>query len=281
MDYFFYNTDADALSEQPRPRYRTLIDGGFAAVGGDRQQFGEQLGELAPDDVLLMYENRIGVVATGRVRERWDGVSHTVPKYYKTSEMGSLTGGAFEYRIAVEWFLDLSAAPVGIEQLRQRFGYIPRGAVQRIVGQRAEAARVIEASLVGLSLLPGEVARPSLYAEGATRRVCVNAYERSQEAVQQCKAAHGTACVVCGIDFGAVYGAEFTGFIHVHHLRPLSAVGGEYSVDPVEDLCPVCPNCHAIIHHGGRLQSIEEVQQLLARQRNSEPTTAPSGSRHR
>jgi hypothetical protein len=101
MEYFFYNTDANALSEQPRPRFPVLIHGGFAAVGGDRQQFGEQLGQLAPDDILLMYENGVGVVAVGRVRERWDGVSHTTPQYYKPPEMSGLTGGPHEYRIAV------------------------------------------------------------------------------------------------------------------------------------------------------------------------------------
>jgi hypothetical protein len=271
MDYFFYNTDANALSAQPRPRYSTLIDGSFAAVGGDRQQFGEQLGKLAPDDVLLMYENSVGVVAVGRVREEWDGVSHTRPRYYEPSEMGGLTGGAFEYRIAVEWFLDLSGAPVDIEQLRERLGYTPRGTVRRIVEHRAEAGRIIEEALAGLSLLPGEVARPALYVEGATRQITINAYERSKEAVQQCKAARGTACAACGIDFGAVYGAEFAGFIHVHHLRPLAEAGGEYTVDAVTELCPVCPNCHAVIHYGGRLRSIDEVRQLLARQRHAEP----------
>jgi hypothetical protein len=40
-DYFFYNTDVSALSEPPRPRYPVLIAGGFAAVGGDRRQYGE------------------------------------------------------------------------------------------------------------------------------------------------------------------------------------------------------------------------------------------------
>ena len=74
----------------------------------------------------------------------------------------------------------------------------------------------------------------------------------------------GTTCVICGFDFGSVYGSEFAGFIHVHHLRQLSDVGGEYVVDPVADLRPVCPNCHAVIHHGGRLRSIDEVRQLLA-----------------
>lgn len=266
MDYYFYNTDATALSEQPRPRFRVLIDDGFAAAGGDRQQFGEQLDQLAPDDVLLMYENGIGVVAVGRVRERWDGVSHTTSQYYKPSEMSGLTGGPYEYRIAVEWFLDLTSSPIGIEQLRGRLGYTPRGTVRRIVEHRTEAARIIEESQAALSLLPGEVAQPSLYAEGATRQVSVNAYERSRDAVIQCKAVRGTTCAVCGFDFGAVYGAEFAGFIHVHHLRPLSEIGGEYVVDPVADLCPVCPNCHAVIHHGGRLRSVDEVRQFLRQQ---------------
>ena len=32
MDYFFYNTDADAIKVPRRPRFRVLIDQGFAAV---------------------------------------------------------------------------------------------------------------------------------------------------------------------------------------------------------------------------------------------------------
>jgi len=271
MDYFFYNTDADALSEHPRRRFPVLIEEGFAAVGGDRQQFGEQFGQLAPDDILLMYENGVGIVAVGRVRERWDGVAHTIPRYYTTAEMSGLTGGPYEYRIAVEWFLDLSNAPIGINQLRERLGYKPRatvtrGTIDKIVKQRIEVARIIEEARASLSLLPGEVAQPSLYVEGATQRVTVNAYERSREAVAKCKADLGTTCIVCGFNFGAAYGAEFAGFIHVHHLRPLSEIGAEYVVDPVADLCPVCPNCHAVIHHGGRLRSVNEVRELLEQQ---------------
>ena len=34
----------------------------------------------------------------------------------------------------------------------------------------------------------------------------------------------------------------------VHHLTPLSEIEEEYEVDPINDLRPVCPNCHAIIH---------------------------------
>ena len=63
-----------------------------------------------------------------------------------------------------------------------------------------------------------------------------------------------------------MYGELGKGFIHVHHLRPLSEVGGEYVVDPGADLRPVCPNCHAVIHHGGRLRDVEEVKQVLGKQ---------------
>ena len=50
-------------------------------------------------------------------------------------------------------------------------------------------------------------------------------------------------------------GREAEGYIHVHHLRGLSDVGGEYVVDPVNDLRPVCPNCHAVLA-GDAIQDI-------------------------
>lgn len=187
--------------------------------------------------------------------------------------------------MAVEWFLDLSKSPIGIEQMRERFGYRPeattvtRGTIDRIVKQREKVAGLIEEAQAALGFLPGEIARPTVYLEGATRRFCVNAYERSRDAVAECKARRGTKCIICGFDFGSVYGAEFAGFIHVHHLRPLSEIGEDYEVDALEDLCPVCPNCHAVIHHGGRLRSVEEVREFLAKQRPATPATAPDRPR--
>ena len=111
--------------------------------------------------------------------------------------------------------------------------------------------------------LPEEVAESSGLVEGAVSRVSINAYERNPEARRLCIAAHGTACCICGFSFGAVYGEMAQGYIHVHHVRPLSEVGGEYEVDAVEDLRPVCPNCHAVLHLGGVCRSIDEVRQLL------------------
>jgi putative restriction endonuclease len=99
--------------------------------------------------------------------------------------------------------------------------------------------------------LPEEVTSEEQFAEGATRRISVNSYERSREARSRCIEHHGTACAACALDLESIYGPVARGFVHVHHLKPLSEVGAGYKVDPIDHLRPVCPNCHAIIHLGG------------------------------
>lgn len=112
-------------------------------------------------------------------------------------------------------------------------------------------------------LLPEEVPATADMVEGAVRRVSVNAYERNPEARKQCIEYYGARCFVCGFDFSEVYGEVGTGYIHVHHLRPLSDVGERYAVDPIADLRPVCPNCHAIVHRRIPPYSVEEVRAML------------------
>lgn len=143
MEYFFYNTDAGVIKDEPRPRFGVLIDGRFAAVGGDRKKYGEQLGKLSPDDILLMYENLVGIVAVGRVLERWNESTYCDPLYYTQREITLLTGGAHEYRIAVDWFIDISHSPISVQQLRELLGYTPRGTVKKIVEHRAKIEKLI------------------------------------------------------------------------------------------------------------------------------------------
>jgi len=125
--------------------------------------------------------------------------------------------------------------------------------------------------------LPEEVDDMADIYEGAVRRISVNAYERSAEARQKCLAHWGTSCSVCGFDFATTYGEAGRGFIHVHHLRELAGVGQEYQVDPIRDLRPVCPNCHAVIHRRRPAYTVEEVQQLMC-QRRTDPLAAFSTS---
>jgi 5-methylcytosine-specific restriction enzyme A len=84
--------------------------------------------------------------------------------------------------------------------------------------------------------------------EGAKKQITINAYERNPEAREMCIQNYGYRCSVCEFDFEEVYGEIGTGFIHVHHLKPLSEINEEYQVDPVNDLRPVCPNCHSMLH---------------------------------
>jgi hypothetical protein len=111
--------------------------------------------------------------------------------------------------------------------------------------------------------LAEEVAASGRLVEGAVCQVVINGYERNPIARVRCIAHYGPSCVVCGFNFGAVYGPLAEGLIHVHHVKPLSEIGAEYEVDPVADLRPVCPNCHTVIHLGGECRAIEEVRQLL------------------
>jgi 5-methylcytosine-specific restriction enzyme A len=128
------------------------------------------------------------------------------------------------------------------------------------------------------TLLAEEIADPRTYMEGASRRVWVNAYERDRRAREECIARHGTQCRICDFDFGAHYGPEADGHIHVHHIRPLSDIRDEYEVDPVTDLVPVCPNCHAVIHLGGGCRSIEEVREMISAPHASPRTFGTAGS---
>jgi hypothetical protein len=108
-----------------------------------------------------------------------------------------------------------------------------------------------------------EIDSQVVFSEGAVRQIMVNAYERNLQARQQCIVHYGAQCFICEFDFGKVYGEIGIGFIHVHHLRQLSEIGEQYEVNPITDLRPVCPNCHAMLHRRSPSFDIEEMQAML------------------
>jgi 5-methylcytosine-specific restriction protein A len=103
--------------------------------------------------------------------------------------------------------------------------------------------------------------------EGAKMRIEVNKYERSRINRAAALSAHGTLCKVCSFNFEEKYGPEGKGFVHVHHIIPVSQIGENYLIDPVRDLMPVCPNCHAIIHQTNPPRSVDEVKNMLRRRK--------------
>jgi 5-methylcytosine-specific restriction protein A len=98
--------------------------------------------------------------------------------------------------------------------------------------------------------------------EGSYKEIRVNSYERSEIARRKCIDHYGAKCCVCEFDF-AMYGDIGVGYIHVHHLVLLSQIKAEYEVDPIKDLRPVCPNCHAMIHR--RYPEPFSIQEIKAR----------------
>jgi 5-methylcytosine-specific restriction protein A len=114
-------------------------------------------------------------------------------------------------------------------------------------------------------LLPDEISSDESFPEGAQRTVLVNAYERNPQARAACIAYFGLRCAVCDILLEERYGDVAAGFIHVHHIVPLSKITRQYRVNPKRDLRPVCPNCHSIIHLAPAPFSIEEARRLVRR----------------
>jgi len=111
--------------------------------------------------------------------------------------------------------------------------------------------------------LPEEVDTPEQYIEGASKVVSVNIYERNSDARAKCIEYYGYICAACSFDFENFYGSIGKNYIHVHHIVPLSEIKKEYKLDPVKDLVPVCPNCHAIIHRTQPALTVKQLKEHL------------------
>jgi 5-methylcytosine-specific restriction protein A len=116
---------------------------------------------------------------------------------------------------------------------------------------------------------PETVDGKQTYVEGARRFVPVNQLERSKAARASCVRHHGLRCAVCDVLMEEVYGRRGKGYIHVHHLRPAALMTQAYKVDPRRDLIPVCPNCHAMLHVGGKLWSIDDLRRSMRSKKKS------------
>lgn len=114
-----------------------------------------------------------------------------------------------------------------------------------------------------LTVYADEVDQNIKYAEGKTKTVLVNSYERNPVARQKCIEHYGVVCQVCSFNFEKVYGDIGKDFIHVHHKVDIATIGNEYSVDPINDLIPVCPNCHSMLHKKKPAYLIDELKQMM------------------
>jgi predicted HNH restriction endonuclease len=124
---------------------------------------------------------------------------------------------------------------------------------------------LIATDLTGDEIYPDELPTENTEElfEGIKRTVTVNSYERNSKARQLCVKHWKAICAICTFNFEKTYGEIGKGFIHVHHLTPVSQIGKSYQVDPIHDLIPVCPNCHSMLHRQEPPFTIDELKSLL------------------
>ena len=135
-----------------------------------------------------------------------------------------------------------------LEKLEEFASRLKRRLNQRLYDDRGGIYVLAdEMTIDSQRLFPEEILSSKLL-EGARSTIVVNSYERNAEARRQCLAMHGYKCRVCNMSFKEIYGEIGKHFIHVHHLVPLSDNTEEYEINPAKHLCPVCPNCHAMLH---------------------------------
>lgn len=87
----------------------------------------------------------------------------------------------------------------------------------------------------------------TVFREGRRILYTLSRSERSPKLRKACIEKHGTRCTVCNFDFEKRYGAIGKGFIHIHHLKPMASAKVSRDVS-VDELVPVCANCHAMLH---------------------------------
>lgn len=90
-------------------------------------------------------------------------------------------------------------------------------------------------------------------------------YERNPKLRSRAIDIHGLRCNACNFDFEKAYGEHAKGFIHVHHVKPISEYEEDQVVDPATDMITLCANCHAVVHKKPQqLLSVEQLKGVLS-----------------
>jgi 5-methylcytosine-specific restriction protein A len=99
--------------------------------------------------------------------------------------------------------------------------------------------------------------------EGSESEVLCKKYERSRFNRQLCLSYYGFRCRACNKLMAEVYGQPGTSVIHVHHIIPVSRMGGSKTLNPIRDLVPLCPNCHNVAHRKHPPYTLSELRDFL------------------
>lgn len=163
-----------------------------------------------------------------------------------------------------DWFYPLDRNTSMYQDLTQRLAaFLARPAGQRHDNATADNLKIYVPLDEWVATRYPDDMTSEYYRRSAIRSVLVNGYERDPKARKACIDYYGCTCYICHFDFSKIYGEIGREFIHVHHLKEASSIGDEYEVNPIADLRPLCPNCHAMVHRTRPAMSPEALRSLI------------------
>lgn len=234
--------------------------------------------EAAYDMAKRVYRNDISMSQGVRLLQSTHGMNRNSAVDYIYNYRNMIEGRRFTRTtnaIATRYYLEMifkegsrDKLLNALSALRQHIDYYETVGNANVVKRREiyeEFSRIANVSTNDDYIFPDEVDETKEHREGKVRSVFVNIYERNPVARAQCIEHYGCYCFVCGFDFLSAYGDIGFDFIHVHHEKELSSIGEEYVIDPIQDLKPVCPNCHAMIHRRKPAYGVHELKKHLTK----------------
>jgi 5-methylcytosine-specific restriction protein A len=249
MRTWVYKCNATNSAGPARGNWRDLFDGGDRTWGADTLKGMTKI--RRGDRVLAVQSDRHELVGVAQV-------------------VGFVSlQGARHVRLRALERLNVKLPP--LKKRDPRIGAIPAlqgGPIATIydissgdAGNLLTAARHAKASR---RMTTEEVEVDAELVEGATIEIRINAYERNPAARKACLRHWGSSCVACRKDLGKIYGRQADGLIHIHHIVPLASIRKTYRIDPIRDLRPLCPNCHAVVHRSDPPMRVEDLRRILA-----------------
>ena len=115
----------------------------------------------------------------------------------------------------------------------------------------------VKNALDEISDCPGVLPLEEIVAEGRMITRCVQTHERSSRlrkiAIDAFTHDNVISCDCCGFNFLTYYGSAYgVDCIEIHHIKPIflyEGVSFEQTIEnALQNLLPVCPNCHRVIH---------------------------------
>ncbi|QDV25868.1 HNH endonuclease [Aureliella helgolandensis] len=172
-----------------------------------------------------------------------------------------------------EWIPQLSDS--ARFQLREKMGskwaeefptliHIPVGASASVLAERLLTYSLPVAGKKSRLKTPSPALNDVIIVDGKIRTVLSSRYERSKILRTRCLEHFGYQCQGCRIKLADRYGSIAELLIHVHHIERLADTGPRI-IDPITDLIPLCPNCHAVVHLKNPPFTLNGLQTMLQR----------------